>query len=239
VNALPTERDLPPGARDAARTRLVAAVAAPPVRRRWVPAAAAAAVLVVAGAAVGVAAVGGREQGRPGGAEPTPSATGAPAELTRAELLAVCQAQLDRYPGSPGPVRARALLRDRLGYVLAFGNARKDGYCTLGPRGEPGGVGTSTPAHPPETDPVVEVFSWASGELNGEASPPRSFVVYGLVGPQVTRVVVNWAGGRPVEAAVGDGMFVARWFGDPDATTGTAPTVVGYGPGGVELDRAG
>lgn len=56
MTILPAERDLPPAARGAARTRVVAAVAQPPATpRRWMPVAAAAAVVALVGAAVAVA----------------------------------------------------------------------------------------------------------------------------------------------------------------------------------------
>jgi hypothetical protein len=74
VNPLPTERDLPPAARDAARARAVAAVAQPPARsRRWLPlAAAAAAVAVVGGSALVVS-----------GPEPAAIAPAAPTTRTK------------------------------------------------------------------------------------------------------------------------------------------------------------
>lgn len=230
MTALPTERDLPPAVHDAVRSRLVEAVAAPPAARRpWIPAAAAAAVLVVAGAAAGVARVGGPD--RPDSVAAAPTA---------AELLAACQTELDRLPSTPdapGRVRLRALFQDRYGYVLAVGNARHDGYCELDPQGEPLGAGVSTPAGRRQPGLVLQVDGSGRSPLYPDREQPVSFVVEGLVGPQVARVVATWEGGGSVTAAVGDGRFIARLVSDEPVSGDGRPAVVAYDAGGGELLR--
>jgi hypothetical protein len=76
VSNLPTERDLPPAAREATRARVVEAVGRRSPSRRWVPLAAAAGLTaVVAGAAVAVASRGAPQVAEP---RPTPSAPATP-----------------------------------------------------------------------------------------------------------------------------------------------------------------
>jgi hypothetical protein len=220
MNTLPTERDLPPAARDATRARLVAAADRPPASARpWVPVAAAAGLAAVVGASVaGVAAY----RSDPA---PAPVGTASPTGLDRAGLAARCIGSGSREVDTSGS-RLLVLFRDRQGYQFDVGNAGFIATCAASPDGREVFRGGSVGIGGQDGDNLtyfdkpwsVQLDTWGSQDLNGGFLNPGDPVVFhasGRVSRNVTRVVITWPGHAPVTAAVEGPRFLARVPGVP------------------------
>lgn len=243
MNTLPTERDLPPAARDAARARAVAAVAPPPTRsRRWVPvAAAAAAVAVVGGSAL---AVSGRSPAPdPAATGPGPAVAATPTAARTvppdAELTARCVRDAGGDPG-----RLRAVFSDARGYLVWVMGDDYGAVCAYRWDGSRDGDVDRGRLGPEEPDQPRTGYAPATGShltlsvrtrVIARSEPPRAqLVLLGQVARDVTRVEGRWAGRPPVEAALRGPYYLARVVAP--LQDGRRPELRGsttaYGPGG-------
>jgi hypothetical protein len=226
VNALPTERDLPPAAQVELRARVVDAVGRPAPTRRWIPVAAAAALAaVVAGATVAVS-VADRGEGAapaappsassvpaPSTPGPTPSATislaGKPRVLSlglkRIAVNATLQTQVERTCNFHAPVRLA--VRAWFGTIAAVAPGMDAFGCGFGADGgpAPGGAGSYTGTYPssPTNSPL---------RATGFVEAPLAEGLFlsqtqGKVTSAVSRVTLTYQG-QTVDAVVGNGVFI-------------------------------
>lgn len=221
MNTLPTERDLPPAAREAARARAVAAVTAPAARSgRWVPVAAAAALAaVVGGTTVAVSLAGGDPSPAPpaashsaspsASASATPDFAGPPRVLplgmSRVSPGARLQTQVDQGCGFHG-AKIRLAVRMRFSTVAVVAPGADAFACGLGPNGEPalGGAGSYSPQLPasPMNAPVR-----SDGIAEGPVAPGLILsTIQGKVTRDVRRVTLTYVG-HALDATVGNGVY--------------------------------
>jgi hypothetical protein len=229
VNALPTERDLPPAARDALRARAVDAVrhpARPP--RRWVPLAAAAALAaVVAGSVVAVALTdrdSGPAAGPPSATPVTPGPTARSASpsptpidlsgpprfvslgMTRIAVDSRLQGLVNSACGFHGAkVRLAVTMRYSTMAIVAPG---ADAFgCGLAADGGPGlgGAGSYTPQLP--SSPMVAPVRTDGLAEQAVAEGLFLSTLQGKVTSDVRRVTLTYDG-HVLDATVGNGVYV-------------------------------
>lgn len=235
----PPERDLPPAAHSAARSRVVGAVRPTRARRGWLPVAAAAGVLVVAG---GAAVAVSRPQ--PAGTGTHSPAAGAVSPESPALADAELSARCLRAAGGEAGATLRAALRDGRGSVVWVAGGSYSALCSFDPAGgldgppvrgflALGAEGTPTSGYAPATDAHLTLGSWI-GLIEGSRPPTAQLLFFGQVSRDVVRVRARW-GDRPwVEAAVRGPYYLAGATAAP--VDGQRPelrgSVIGY-------DRAG
>jgi hypothetical protein len=236
VNTLPTERDLPPAAREALRARVVDAVGHAPPLRRWVPLAAAAALAaVVCGTAVTVAVA----RGGPGRtADPAPTATATASRTasprptprftpipkrtgpaTAATMVADCATYARNSMGDlvqdESPAHLKLLLHDRYGYLIEIVTRRMDATCDMSPTGTVlnGSGGSRDPGLGSELGYVIRPGIAIEVTAYGSDNPAKRIwgaFAAGHVRKGVARVVVTWRGRPPVTAVLDGPFFIAR-----------------------------
>jgi hypothetical protein len=240
VSTLPTERDLPPAAREAARARVVEAVNRRSPSRRWIPLAAAAGLTaVVAGAAVTVAVT---RDGAPQVAEPaptpsrsatpstTPSATPSTAPSPRSAFTPIPKRTVATVPTmvadcatsahnttrytfeDNSAAHLKVLFHDQYGYLIEIVTAKIHWTCDISPTGTVlnGSGGSRDSGLGSEPGYVTRPGIAVEVTAYGGDSPTKQSNVFGRAGVQGVQAAGH--------VRKGVAKVVVSWHGLPPVT---------------------
>jgi hypothetical protein len=204
---IPTERDLPPAARDAARARVVALAEAPArPRRRWVPAVAALAVV----AAVALPVALGSGVGAPNRSHTLPAET---------TIVDHCLDGISAHFAAG--MSMRALFTDERGYVAYVAAKNKLIYCAFAWDGSLDHRSATTEgpilpdAYAPARSPaglggLNNMVDGSTDRLPGSDRTLYSTIYYGSVTKNVRSVTLTVQGVGPVHADLRGPAWIAR-----------------------------